>query len=126
MRRKIVIITVSLPRKLNQDLSNKKMGYKTGTILSKVFIKEGSERVPVYDIEKLDDLLKYIKYQSTVRFLISFDKSYMTKSKLRNSDYKSYGVILKLKQILCETTSNINQVVSKDDDQFLDSSDAEN
>jgi hypothetical protein len=100
--------------------------YKTGTILSKVFIKEGSERVPVYDIEKLDDLLKYIKYQSTVRFLISFDKSYMTKSKLGNSDYKSYGVILKLKQILCETTSNINQVVSKDDDQFLDSSDAEN
>ena len=61
------------------------LDYKTGTILSKVFIKEGSERVPVYDIEKLDDLLKYIKYHSTVRFLILFDKSYMTKPKLGNT-----------------------------------------
>ena len=50
----------------------------------------------------------------------------MTKSKLGNSDYKSYGVILKLKQILCENTSKINHALSKDDDQFLDSSDAEN
>ena len=46
--------------------------------------------------------MKYVRYNSHVRVLLSVVKTYMSKNKLSNSEYKNYGVAIKLSQVLCD------------------------
>jgi len=76
--------------------------YETNNVLTKCFVKEGSERIPCVDIVTVDDLLKYVRFQSTIKFLVLLNRTYMSKNKLGNSSFRNYGVILKLVQVICD------------------------
>jgi hypothetical protein len=97
--------------KINSD-------FETDKILTNVFVKEGSERVPVADIVDIDDMSQYIRYNSTIKALISIDKSYMMKSKMGNTSFRLYGITLRLKQVLCDPVTFKRDNAT--DDQFVD------
>ena len=76
--------------------------YETSDVLAKCFVKAGNESIQIADIVTVDDLMKYVRYNSHVRVLISVVKTYMSENKLGNSEYKNYGVTIKLSQVLCD------------------------
>ena len=87
------------PRYIKVKIDN---DYETSNVLTKCFVKDGNERIQVADIVTVDDLMKYVRYNSHVRVLISVVKTYTSKNKLGNSEYKNYGVTIKLSQVLCD------------------------
>ena len=87
------------PRYIKVKIDN---DYETSNVLTKCFVKDGNERIQVADIVTIDDLMKYVRYNSHVRVLISVVKTYMSKNKSNNSEYKNYGVTIKLSQVLCD------------------------
>ena len=107
------------PRYIKVKVQN---DYETGNILSKCFVKNGSERTPVDDIVTIDDLAKYVRYRSTIKMVFIFNKSYMSKNKVANSDFKNYGITLQLKQIVCEAPQSASSM-NKDIDAFIDDED---
>jgi hypothetical protein len=62
---------------------------ETSNVLTKCFVKDGNEQIQVADIVTIDDLMKYVRYNSHVRVLLSVVKTYMSKNKLGNSEYKN-------------------------------------
>jgi len=110
------------PRYIKVKVQN---DYETGNILTKCFIKNGSERVPVEDIVTIDDLAKYVRYRSTIKMVFIFNKSYMSKNKVANADFKNYGITLQLKQIVCEAPQSSN-LMNRDIDAFIDDEDDDN
>ena len=85
--------------------------YATNKVLTKCFIKQGDGQMkPVEDIETIDDLAKYVRYNSVVKFLVVFQKSYAMKSKLANADHKLYGLTLKVSQIVCEEKQSVSVI----------------
>ena len=93
--------------------------WKTSTITSKCFVMNDDARVPV-TVESIDDLRRYANYKSYVRMFIHVNKSYMCKSRLSNTEFRTYGTTLKLNQILCEPNvhSYSKSVLNKD--QYID------
>ena len=87
------------PRYIKVKIDN---DYETNNVLTKCFVKDGNERIQVADIVTVDDLMKYVRYNSHVRVLLSVVKTDMSKNKLGNSEYKNYGVTIKLSQVLCD------------------------
>ena len=67
-----------------------------------MFVKDGNERIQVADIVTIDDLMKYVRYNSHVRILLSVVATYMSENKFNNSEYKNYGATIKLNQVLCD------------------------
>ena len=66
------------------------------------FIQNGYTRERVEGINTLDDLSKYVRYNSKIKMLIQFMKLWASKSKMANSDFKSYGLNIRLNQVICE------------------------
>ena len=93
--------------------------WKTNTITSKCFVMNDDARVPV-TVESIDDLRRYANYKSYVRMLIHVNKSYMCKSKLSNTEFRTYGTTLKLNQILCEPNVHSCTKSDSNEDQFID------
>ena len=85
----------------------------------KVLERVDDKRVQV-EIKSLDDVEKYIVWQSKYRLIISFSKLYAMKSK-GGKDKKAYGIILKITCI--EVQRPANSITSKSSDAFIDSDD---
>lgn len=97
--------------------------YTTKKINTKVYLKTtgpGAKRTLLTDIETIDDLTKYVRYQSKIRMILMPNKVWAANTKLGTSPKKNYGMSLKVMQLEVEppVTNSIKDMLK--DDAFVD------
>ena len=75
------------------------------------------------DIVTVDDLRKYVRYNSTIKFLFTVNRCYAMKNQIGNASHKLYGVTLKLTQIICDEFVKYNTIP---DECLIEDSDNDN
>ena len=97
------------------------LDWETSNVKTKCFVKDDSgARVPVTDITTLDELNKYVRYQSTICMVMILNKVYASKAKV-NGESKKYGATFKLSQVVCELPTS--SYSGQDEDAFIDDED---
>lgn len=97
------------------------LDWETSKVKSKCMIKDAEgKRVPVTDIETLDDLAKYVRYRSNICMVLIANKVYASKAKV-GGESKKYGITFKLSQVVCEPPTQASN--DYDEDKFIDDED---
>ncbi len=97
------------------------LDWESSAVKTKCFVKdETGARIPVTDVSTLDELNKYVRYQSTICMVMILNKVYASKAKV-NGESKKYGATFKLSQVVCEPPSN--SYSGQDEDAFIDDED---
>ena len=67
--------------------------YQTNKVLVKILHKSGEDKIPVEDVNVLDDALKYITWNGHAKYILTPNKLYATKQKDNKTGKKTYGVL---------------------------------
>lgn len=94
--------------------------WETNKVLTKCMIKQDGKRVPVNDVNTIDDLSKYVRFQSNICMVMIMNKIYASKNKV-GGESKKYGATFKLSQIVCDALTAGKD--SYDVDAFIDDED---
>ena len=96
--------------------------WETGKIKTKCFQKDAAgKRIPVPDVNAVDDFAKLIRWKSQFVGVILMNKLYASKNKV--GDSKKYGVTFKFSNV-CAEQSLYNPTQTNDDDAFLEEDDS--
>ena len=95
-----------------------KTNYETGDIETKVYKKEGSDRLK-QKVKTLSDLESLVTYRSTIRLVVMPNKLWA----MKNMQGKRYGLALKITHLEVEPVSRSSLREYVEGDAFLDSDD---
>merc|ERR1711871_1225883 len=95
-----------------------KTNYDTGDIETKVYKKEGSDRLK-QKVKTLSDLESLVTYRSTIRLVVMPNKLWA----MKNMQGKRYGLALKITHLEVEPVSRSSLREYVEGDAFLDSDD---
>lgn len=91
--------------------------WETNNILTKCYVLDDSkQRTIVNDIATIDDLKKYIKFNSSICMVLIANKMYAAKAKVNGA--KKYGITFKIAQCVCDN-SQLTQQIDDTYDKFL-------
>jgi hypothetical protein len=85
-------------------------------IKTSVFHKNENDKYEKLSVNSIDDFAKYVRFQGSARFVLSFSKFYILKAT------KMYGIGLKIKQVQVDLTKN-NSKFNNDEPAFEDEDD---
>ena len=93
--------------------------YQTNKVLVKILHKTGDEKVPVEDVNVLDDALKYISWNGYAKYILTPNKLYATKQKDNKTGKKTYGVTWKIICVEAEPAEKAGGKEELPDDPFI-------
>ncbi len=99
-------------------------------IITEVFLstmKDGKRERTKQEINSIDEFASHVRFNSTIRPIITPVKSWCEKKVKQGSDYMLYGVTFKIIKIEVEPPENSNSLISSylNNDAFIDSDDEE-
>jgi hypothetical protein len=93
--------------------------YQTNKVLVKILHKSGEEKIPVEDVNVLDDALKYITWNGFAKYILTPNKLYATKQKDNKTGKKTYGVTWKVICVEAEPSEKAGGKQELPDDPFI-------
>jgi hypothetical protein len=93
--------------------------YQTNKVLVKILHKTGDEKIPVEDVNVLDDALKYITWNGYAKYILTPNKLYATKQKDNKTGKKTYGVTWKVICVEAEPSEKAGGKQELPDDPFI-------
>jgi hypothetical protein len=99
-------------------------------IITEVFLstmKDGKRERAKQEINSIDEFASHVRFNSTIRPIITPVKSWCEKKVKQGSDYMLYGVTFKIIKIEVEPSENTNSLLSNylNNDAFIDSDEEE-
>lgn len=93
--------------------------YQTNKVLVKILHKSGEDKVPVEDVNVLDDALRYINWNCHAKYILTPNKLYATKQKDNKTGKKTYGVTWKVICVEAEPSEKAGGKQELPDDPFI-------